>query len=355
MATQRIAVIAGDGIGTEVISAGRRTLDALQALDATLDLQYTEFPWGSAYYLEHGSMMPEDGIEQLRPFDAIYFGAVGWPTIPDHVSLWGLLIPFRRSFDQYINLRPVRLLRGVGSPLANPGEIDITVVRENTEGEYSDIGGRIFTGSPREIAVQESVFTRHGVERTVRYAYELARTRRKRLTGATKSNGIRITMPFFDEIFREVGQEYPDVTATLMHSDALAAQLVLRPQVFDVIVGSNLFGDILSEVTAAVSGSIGIAPSANLNPERTGPSLFEPIHGSAPDIAGQGIANPAGAIWAASLMLEHLGHAQAGQRLIQALEDAIASGVRTRDLGGTADTAEMTDAVIAMLQRNERG
>ncbi|HET9111152.1 MAG TPA: tartrate dehydrogenase, partial [Ktedonobacterales bacterium] len=354
MATQRIAVIAGDGIGTEVIAAGRRTLDALQALDAALDLQYTEFPWGSAYYLEHGRMMPEDGIEQLKPFDAIYFGAVGWPTIPDHVSLWGLLIPFRRSFDQYINLRPVRLLRGVGSPLANPGEIDITVVRENTEGEYSDIGGRIFTGTPREIAVQESVFTRHGVERTVRYAYELARTRRKRLTGATKSNGIRITMPFFDEIFREVGQEYPDVTATLMHSDALAAQLVLRPQIFDVIVGSNLFGDILSEVTAAVSGSIGIAPSANLNPERTGPSLFEPIHGSAPDIAGQGIANPAGAIWAASLMLEHLGHARAGQRLLLALEDAIASGARTRDLGGAANTAEMTDAVIAMLQRDGR-
>lgn len=353
MATQRIAVIAGDGIGTEVIAAGRRTLDALQALDAALDLEYTEFPWGSAYYLEHGRMMPEDGIEQLKPFDAIYFGAVGWPTIPDHVSLWGLLIPFRRSFDQYINLRPVRLLRGVGSPLASPGAIDITVVRENTEGEYSDIGGRIFTGTPREIAVQESVFTRHGVERTVRYAYELARTRRQRLTGATKSNGIRITMPFFDEIFREVGQEYPDVSATLMHSDALAAQLVLRPQVFDVIVGSNLFGDILSEVTAAVSGSIGIAPSANLNPERTGPSLFEPIHGSAPDIAGQGIANPAGAIWAASLMLEHLGHAQSGQRLLLALEDAIASGTRTRDLGGAANTQEMTDAVIAKLKDHD--
>ncbi|HEX8995869.1 MAG TPA: tartrate dehydrogenase [Ktedonobacterales bacterium] len=353
MGAQRIAVIAGDGIGTEVIAAGRRTLDALQALDATLDLQYTEFPWGSAYYLEHGSMMPPDGIEQLAGFDAIYFGAVGWPTIPDHVSLWGLLIPFRRSFDQYINLRPVRLLNGVRSPLAHPSAIDITVVRENTEGEYSDIGGRIFAGTDREIAVQESIFTRFGVERTIRYAYELARTRRKRLTGATKSNGIRITMPFFDEIFRSVGEQYPDVTATLMHSDALAAQLVLRPQEFDVIVGSNLFGDILSEVTAAVSGSIGIAPSANLNPERRGPSLFEPIHGSAPDIAGQGIANPAGAIWAASLMLEHLGHAQAGHRLLQALEDALASGVRTRDLGGSADTEQMTDAVVARLRGDE--
>ncbi len=352
MATQRIAIIAGDGIGTEVIAAGRRTLDALQRLDSSLDLAYTEFPWGSAYYLEHGHMMPPDGIAQLAPFDAIYFGAVGWPTIPDHVSLWGLLIPFRRSFDQYINLRPVRLLDGVRSPLANPGAIDITVVRENTEGEYSEIGGRIFSGTDREIAIQESIFTRHGVERAVRYAYDLARTRRQRLTGATKSNGIRITMPFFDEIFHAIGEEYPDVTARLMHVDALAAQLVLRPQEFDVIVGSNLLGDILSEVTAAVSGSIGIAPSANLNPARTGPSLFEPIHGSAPDIAGQGIANPAGAIWAAALMLEHLGHAQAGQRLLLALEAAIASGVRTRDLGGEADTIQMTDAVIAMLGRS---
>jgi tartrate dehydrogenase/decarboxylase/D-malate dehydrogenase len=353
MATQRIAVIAGDGIGPEVIAAGRRTLDALQELDATLDLQYVEFPWGSEYYLEHGHMMPPDGAQRLAEFDAIYFGAVGWPSIPDHVSLWGLLIPMRRSFDQYINLRPVRLLKGVESPLARPGAMDFVMVRENTEGEYSDIGGRIFSGSDREIAIQESVFTRVGVERAVRYAYELARSRRKRLTGATKSNGIRVTMPFFDEVFRAVGEEYPDVTATLMHADALAAQLVLRPQEFDVLVGSNLLGDILSEVMAAVSGSIGIAPSANLNPERRWPSLFEPIHGSAPDIAGQGIANPAGAIWAASLMLEHLGHAQAGQRLLRALEDALASGVRTRDLGGSADTQQMTGAVIAMLRRTE--
>ncbi len=351
MTTQRIAVIAGDGIGPEVIAAGRRALDALQELDATFDLQCVEFPWGSAYYLEHGRMMPPDGIQQLAAFDAIYFGAVGWPAIPDHVSLWGLLIPMRRGFDQYINLRPVRLLEGVESPLAHPGAIDFVMVRENTEGEYSDIGGRIFSGTDREIAIQESVFTRVGVERAVRYAYGLARSRRQRLTGATKSNGIRVTMPFFDEVFRAVGEDYPDVTATLTHADALAAQLVLCPQEFDVIVGSNLFGDILSEVMAAVSGSIGIAPSANLNPERRGPSLFEPIHGSAPDIAGQGIANPSGAIWAASLMLEHLGHAQAGQRLLQALEDALASGVRTRDMGGSADTQQMTDAVIAMLRR----
>jgi tartrate dehydrogenase/decarboxylase/D-malate dehydrogenase len=350
MAAQRIAVIAGDGIGPEVLAAGRRVLDAARALDSSLNLEYTEFPWSAAYYHEHGTMMPADGIQQLTGFDAIYFGAVGWPTIPDHVSLWQLLIPLRREFDQYVNLRPVRLLRGVRSPLAQPGEIDVTVVRENTEGEYSDVGGRIFSGTSREMAIQESIFTRHGVERVVRYAYALARQRRKRLTGATKSNGLRVTMPFFDEIFREVGQEYSDVEATLMHSDALAAQLVLRPQMFDVIVGSNLMGDILSEITAAVSGSIGIAPSANLDPERRFPSLFEPIHGSAPDIAGQGIANPAGAIWAGTLMLEHLGHAKAGERVLRALEDTIASGISTHDLGGTANTQEMTDAVIAQLR-----
>jgi tartrate dehydrogenase/decarboxylase / D-malate dehydrogenase len=349
MAEQRIAVIAGDGIGPEVIAAGRRVLDAASALDPTLALSYTEFPWGCAYYQEHGRMMPENGLQALAAFDAIYFGAVGWPTVPDHVTLWGLLIPMRRGFDQYINLRPVRLMRGVESPLAHPGEIDVTVVRENTEGEYSNVGGRLYQGTPREMAIQESVFTRYGVERVVRYAYELARTRRKRLTGATKSNGISITMPFFDEIFREVGNEFADVEAGLMHADALAAQLVLRPRAFDVIVGSNLLGDILSEITAAVSGSIGIAPSANLNPERRFPSLFEPIHGSAPDIAGQGIANPAGAIWAGALMLEHLGRAETARRIVEALEETLASGTKTQDLGGSASTDEVTEAVLARL------
>jgi tartrate dehydrogenase/decarboxylase/D-malate dehydrogenase len=349
MPDHKIAVIPGDGIGPEVLAAGRRVLDAARALDPTLSLTYTEFPWGCAYYAEYGRMMPEDGLDTLSSFDAIYFGAVGWPTVPDRVSLWGLLLPMRRGFDQYINLRPVRLLQGVPSPLASPGAIDITVVRENTEGEYSDSGGRLYRGTPHELAVQDTIFTRRGVERVVRYAYALARDRRGRLVGATKSNGISITMPFFDEIFREIGADFPTVEASLMHADALAAQLVLRPQTFDVIVGSNLFGDILSEITAAVSGSIGIAPSANLDPERRFPSLFEPIHGSAPDIAGQGIANPAGAIWAASLMLEHLGHATAGQAVLQALEAAIASGTRTRDLGGTANTDEMTAAVIQRL------
>jgi tartrate dehydrogenase/decarboxylase/D-malate dehydrogenase len=295
-------------------------------------------------------MMPESGIETLGGFDEIYLGAVGWPTVPDHVSLWGLLLPIRRRFDQYVNLRPARLLRGVESPLANPGNLDVTVVRENTEGEYSDSGGRIYRGTPHEIAVQESIFTRRGVERIIRYAFEEAKGRRGLLVGATKSNGISITMPFFDEIFNEISEEYPDVEASLMHADALAARLVLDPARFDVIVGSNLFGDLLSEITAAVSGAIGIAPSANLNPEGTFPSLFEPIHGSAPDIAGQGVANPAGAIWAAALMLEHAGHPKAGGKILAALEDTLAAGTRTRDLGGKAKTEEMTGAVIERLQ-----
>ncbi len=345
-----VAVIGGDGIGTEVVRAGMRVMEAAAEADSSLELSFTEFPWSCEYYLEHGRMMPEDGIETLGGFDEIYLGAVGWPTVPDHVSLWGLLLPIRRRFDQYVNLRPARLLRGVESPLANPGNLDVTVVRENTEGEYSDSGGRIYRGTPHEIAVQESIFTRRGVERIIRYAFEEAKGRRGLLVGATKSNGISITMPFFDEIFNEISEEYGDVEASLMHADALAARLVLDPARFDVIVGSNLFGDLLSEITAAVSGAIGIAPSANLNPEGTFPSLFEPIHGSAPDIAGQGVANPAGAIWAAALMLEHAGHPKTGGKILAALEDTLASGTRTRDLGGKADTEEMTGAVVERLQ-----
>jgi tartrate dehydrogenase/decarboxylase / D-malate dehydrogenase len=345
-----VAVIGGDGIGPEVVRSGIRVMEAAATSDPSLDLAFTEFPWGCEYYLEHGRMMPESGIETLRGFDEIFLGAVGWPTVPDHVSLWGLLLPIRRRFDQYVNLRPARLLRGVRSPLANPNGLDVTVVRENTEGEYSDSGGRIYKDTPHEIAVQESIFTRRGVERIVRYGFEEAKGRRGLLVGATKSNGISITMPFFDEIFNEVAQEYPHVEASLMHADALAARLVLDPARFDVIVGSNLFGDLLSEITAAVSGAIGIAPSANLNPEGTFPSLFEPIHGSAPDIASQGVANPSGAIWAAALMLEHAGHPQTGQKILAALEDTIDSGTRTRDLGGDANTEEMTDAVVGRLQ-----
>jgi tartrate dehydrogenase/decarboxylase/D-malate dehydrogenase len=345
----RVAVIGGDGIGPEVVGAGTRVLEAAAQEDPSLELSFTEFPWGCEYYLEHGRMMQEDGLETLAGFDAIYLGAVGWPTVPDHVSLWGLLLPIRRGFDQYVNLRPARLLRGVESPLAKPGSLDVTVVRENTEGEYSDSGGRMFEGTPHEIAVQESIFTRRGVERIVRYAYETAERRRGLLVGATKSNGISITMPFFDEIFREVGEEYPGVEASLMHADSLAARLVLDPESFDVVVGSNLLGDILSEVTAAISGAIGIAPSANLNPEGGYPALFEPIHGSAPDIAGSHKANPSGAIWAGALLLEHVGYPEAGERVLAALEDTLAGGVKTADLGGTATTEEMTDSVIQRL------
>src|SRR5215207_4399829 len=294
-------------------------------------------------------MMPDDGLDVLAACDEIYLGAVGWPTMPDHVSLLGLLLPIRRTFDQYVNLRPARLLSGVKSPLADPGDLDITVVRENTEGEYSDSGGRIYKDTPHEIAVQESIFTRRGVERIVRYGFEEAKGRRGLLVGATKSNGISITMPFFDEIFNEVAEEYPDVEASLMHADALAARLVLNPSGFDVVVGSNLFGDLLSEITAAVSGAIGIAPSANLNPEGTFPSLFEPIHGSAPDIAGHGIANPSGAIWAGAMMLDHAGFPDAGARILAALEETLASGTKTSDLGGTATTDELADAVVQRL------
>jgi len=294
--------------------------------------------------------MPADGLAHLRRFDAIYFGAVGAPEVPDHISLWQLLIPMRRSFDQYVNLRPAHLLPGIQSPLANPGSIDVTVIRENTEGEYSDVGGRMFTGTAREMAIQEAIFTRQGVERVARYAFELARRRRKKVTGATKSNGIRVTMPFFDEVFNEVAQSYPDVEARLMHADALAASLVLRPAAFDVIVGSNLLGDILSEITAAITGAIGIAPSANLNPERDFPSLFEPIHGSAPDIVGRSLANPIGAIWAAALMLEHLGHPTAAAEIVAAIEATTASGPLTPDVGGHANTQEVTDAIVRRLE-----
>jgi tartrate dehydrogenase/decarboxylase/D-malate dehydrogenase len=344
-----IAVIGGDGIGPEVVQAGMRVLRAAADGDPSLDLAFTEFPWGCEYYLENGRMMPEDGLKTLADYDALYLGAVGWPTVPDHVSLWGLLLPIRRTFDQYVNLRPARLLRGVKSPLAEPNELDITVVRENTEGEYSDSGGRVYKNTLHEIAVQESIFTRRGVERIIRYAFEEARSRRSLLVGATKSNGISITMPFFDEIFREISDDYPDVEASLMHADALAARLVLAPGSFDVVVGSNLFGDLLSEVTAAIAGAIGIAPSANLNPEETYPSLFEPIHGSAPDIAGKDVANPAGAIWAGALMLEYMGYPDAGARILTALEETLATDTKTRDLGGTASTDEVTDSVVRKL------
>ena len=346
----RIAVIPGDGIGKEVMPEGLRALEAVGGRFG-VGFDFEEFPWGSELYARSGRMMPEDGIERLRGFEAIYFGAVGWPTVPDHVSLWGLLIPMRRHFEQYVNLRPVRLFEGVPCPLAGkkPGDIDFMIVRENCEGEYSEIGGRFNAGTERELAVQESVFTRHGVDRVLRYAFELATTRpRRHVTSATKSNGIIHTMPFWDERFREVAGSYPDVETAQYHIDILTAHFVRSPERFDVVVGSNLFGDILSDLGPAVTGTIGIAPSASLNPERLHPSLFEPVHGSAPDIAGQGIANPIGQVWSGAMMLDHLGHPDAAAAIVGAIERVLADGrVLTRDMGGTASTEELGRALAA--------
>ncbi|MGI5215761.1 tartrate dehydrogenase [Plantactinospora sp. CA-290183] len=347
----RIAVIPGDGIGTEVIAAARQVLDAVTERHGIV-LEYEEFDWSCQRYLAEGAMMPADGLDRLRPADAILLGAVGWPGVPDHISLWGLLIPIRRSFRQYVNLRPIRVFEGVASPVrgARPGEVDFVVVRENVEGEYSEIGGRFNRGFPDEQAVQEAVFTRVGVSRIVDYAFSLARTRRSYLTSATKSNGIVHTMPFWDQVVAERAAGFPDVRWDAEHIDALAAKLVLQPDRFDVIVGSNLFGDILSDLAAAVAGSIGIAPSANLDPTRTHPSMFEPVHGSAPDIAGQGVANPLGAVWSAAMMLEHLGHPDAAADVVAAMEACLADpATRTRDLGGAAGTREVTDALLAQL------
>ena len=350
MTTHRIAVIPGDGIGKEVVPEGLRVLEQAAARFG-IDLQFAHFDWSCDYYARHGRMMPEDWFSILSPFEAIYYGAVGWPaTVPDHVSLWGSLIQFRRGFDQYVNLRPCRLIPGIPSPLANakPGDIDFVVVRENTEGEYSSIGGRMFEGTEREAVMQQATFTRHGVDRILRYAFELARRRPDHhLTSATKSNGISITMPYWDERFRAMAKHNPDIRVDQYHIDILCAHFVQRPQVFDVVVGSNLFGDILSDLGPAVCGTIGIAPSGNINPERKYPSLFEPVHGSAPDIAGKGIANPVGQIWSAALMLEFLGHADAAQAIVAAIERVLADpkAPRTPDLGGKANTSELGRAI----------
>ena len=346
MAAHRIAVMPGDGIGKETVPEGVKVLEAAGRRFG-IEYSFTEFDWSSDYYAKHGRMMPEDWVERLNGFDAIFYGAVGWPaTVPDHVSLWGSLIQFRRRFDQYVNLRPCRLMPGIPTPLANrkPGDIDFVVVRENTEGEYSSVGGRMFEGTEREIVFQESVFSRKGVDRIMKFAFELARTRpRKKVTSATKSNGIAITMPYWDERFKAMASQYGDVTTDAYHIDILTAHFVQRPQIFDVVVGSNLFGDILSDLGPAVCGTIGIAPSANINPERTFPSLFEPVHGSAPDIAGKGIANPIGQIWSAALMLEFLGDKDAADAIVAAIERVLRdpAAPRTRDIGGQAGTAEV--------------
>jgi tartrate dehydrogenase/decarboxylase/D-malate dehydrogenase len=352
MAGYRIAVLPGDGIGKEVVPEGIRVLESV---GRRFDIQFKwdTFTWNCETFTQTGRMMPEDGIDQLREYDAIFLGAVGFPTVPDHISLWGLLIPIRRQMQQYVNLRPIRMLRGMVSPLRGrgPADIDFLVVRENNEGEYSEIGGRLYSGTDQEMVVQETVFTRKGVDRVLRYAFELARTRKaKHVTSATKSNGIIHTMPFWDERFAAIASEYPDVRTDQYHIDILTAHFVLHPDWFDVVVGSNLFGDILSDLGPAIAGTIGIAPSANINPTREYPSMFEPVHGSAPDIAGKGIANPIGQIWSGALMLDHLGHPEAAAAVERAIETVLENtSLRTPDMGGTATTMELGAAVAEAI------
>ena len=342
-----IAVIAGDGIGKEVVPEGIRVLEAAGQRFG-FRCNWHDFDWSCETYVQTGKMMPDDGLQQLRPFDAIFLGAVGHPSVPDHVSLWGLLIPIRRTFRQYVNLRPVRLLEGIESPLKNwkPGQIDFTIVRENNEGEYCNIGGRLYEGTEDEMAVQQTVFTRRGVNRVLRFAFELARQRKKHLTSATKSNGIIHTMPFWDDCFRALAADYADIRTDQYHIDILTAHFVRHPDWFDVVVGSNLFGDILSDLGPAVVGSIGIAPSANLNPEKEFPSMFEPVHGSAPDIAGKGIANPIGQIWSGAMMLHHLGVEEGADAIEAAISATLAkSQVRTPDIGGKSSTRDLGEAI----------
>ena len=348
----RIAVIPGDGIGREVVPEALHLIDTV-ADRFKLDFEIVSFPWGCEYYLERGEMMPAGGLEALSSFDAILLGAVGAPGVPDHVSLWGLLIPIRRTFQQYVNLRPVRLLPGIKGPLRDkvPQDIDFCIVRENSEGEYSENGGMVNEGTEDEAVVQESVFTRKGMTRVMRFAFRLARKRRRNLTSATKSNGIVHTMPYWDAVFEEVSTEFEDIETSQYHVDALAARMVLNPEHFDVIVASNLFGDILSDLGPALAGSLGIAPSANLNPEKSFPSMFEPVHGSAPDIAGQGIANPIGQIWSTAMMLDHLGYSDAASAVERATERVVAEGrVLTPDLGGSATTRQMGEEICRLLK-----
>jgi tartrate dehydrogenase/decarboxylase/D-malate dehydrogenase len=351
----RIAVIPGDGIGNEVIPEGLRVLDKIAATSQpAVRFDFVHFPWGCEHYLRTGRMMDADGLDQLRDFDAIYFGAVGWPGVPDHVSLWGLRLAICQGFDQYVCLRPVKLLPGIASPLraATPESIDWVVVRENSEGEYAGAGGRAFAGRPDhgEVAVQTAIFTRVGCERIIRYAFELARSRTtKKVTSVTKRNAQAYGMTLWDDAFREVAEEFPDVATEQWLVDAMAARFVLRPETLDVVVGSNLFGDILSDLGSAIAGSLGIAASTNINPERRYPSMFEPVHGSAPDIAGKGIANPIAAIWSAALMLDFLGLPAAADRIMAAIERTTAAAILTPDLGGAAATGQVTDAILDAL------
>lgn len=351
MTRYRLAVIPGDGIGREVVPEGLRVLHAAGRRFG-FQVEAVEFPWGCGYYLEHGEMMPADGLAQLRDFDAIYLGAVGDPRVPDHVSLWGLLLRIRKAFDQYANVRPIRLLEGIDGPLAGrrPEDVDILFVRENTEGEYSGVGGRLHPGTPHEVALQTTVFTHRATERILRFAFDLARRRRRKLAHITKSNAMQYSAVMWDEVADAVGRDYPDVQVWKLHVDAAAYQMVLHPDWFDVMVGSNLFADILTDLGAALQGSLGLAASANLDPTRTHPSMFEPVHGSAPDIAGRGVANPLAAIWTAALLLEHLGEPAGGDAVFAALSAVVRRGeVRTPDLGGRSTTREVGDAVVGAL------
>jgi tartrate dehydrogenase/decarboxylase/D-malate dehydrogenase len=352
MRAYRIAAIPGDGIGVEVIAAGLRALEVIAKREGNFRFEVKNFPWSSDYYLEHGHYIPEGGLTELSKFDAIFFGAVGSQRVPDHVSLWGLRLPICQGFDQYANVRPARVLPGVTSPLRAGQDIDWVVVRENTEGEYAGHGGRAHRGLPEEVATETAVFTRAGVTRVQRFAFELARKRpKKHLTLVTKSNAQRYGMVLWDEVFFELARNYPEVKTDRELVDAMTTRMVLKPGTLDTIVATNLHADILSDLAAALTGSLGIAPTANLNPERRFPSMFEPIHGSAFDIAGKGIANPVATFWTAALMLDHLGEPAAAKRLMSALESVTASGVKTRDLGGSANTDEVTRAVCAALER----
>jgi len=348
----RIAVIAGDGIGKEVIPAGISVVRKAAA-ECGVSVDFVEFPWGCDFYRKLGRMMDADGFDRLQEFDAIYLGAIGDPSVPDHIAVWQLILPIRQRFDQYVNLRPMRMVAGTRTPLANrtAADIDMVCVRENSEGEYAGIGGRLHRGTPDDIAQQVSVMTRRGIERIARYAFELASRRPRRLlASATKSNALQFTMVLWDEVLDSIGRDYPAVSWRKYHVDALAARMVTDPGSIDVIVASNLFGDILTDLGAAVSGSLGIAPSGNINPERRHPSMFEPIHGSAPDIAGKGIANPIGAIWAGALMLDHLGSREGHDRIVDAIGRVLAGdGPRTPDLGGRARTVDVTDAILKAI------
>ncbi len=345
MTAARIALIEGDGIGKEVVPEGVKVVEAAARVFG-FDIRWDSLDWGCDHHARFGRMMPEGGLDRIAGHDAIFLGAIGWPTVSDVESLWTLLMPIRRNFQQYVNLRPVRLFDGVSSPLVNPGKIDFYIVRENNEGEYSEVGGRMFPGTEQEMVIQDTVMTRLGCDRVMKFAFELARQRKHKLTSATKSNGIIHTMPYWDERFRAVAKDFPDVAVEQYHIDILTAHFVRRPSSFDVVVAGNLFGDILSDLGPAVTGTIGIAPSGNINPERKFPSMFEPVHGSAPDIAGKNIANPIGQIWSSAMMLEHLGAREAAQAIVTAIERVLASGENlTRDMGGTASTTALGQAI----------